>query len=158
MWDVIVSVPVHCLSFYFDLLFNLFRITLWPSVRKELSPWLFTCAVFYFSAVLLVSVPLPFGLGQDLEFDCIGSWLLLFEVVWNMRSGHSSSWSLPFCISKAKLAFSSLMYGNKEVLLHRHFNVTEYCLLGSLVTYTKDINTNKIRVPKSDNQTLTKQI
>ena len=29
----------------FDLLF---RIALWPSVGKELSPWLFTCAVFLF--------------------------------------------------------------------------------------------------------------
>ena len=53
MWELVVSVPDHCLSFYFirflfvfDLLFNLFRIALWPSVGKELSPWLFTCAVF----------------------------------------------------------------------------------------------------------------
>ena len=30
----------------FVLLFNLFRIALWPSVRKELSRWLVTCAVF----------------------------------------------------------------------------------------------------------------
>ena len=29
-----------------DLQFNLIRIALWPSVGKELSPWLFTCAVF----------------------------------------------------------------------------------------------------------------
>ena len=37
MWDLIVSVPDdHCLSF-----------TLLPSVGKELSPWLFSCAVFY---------------------------------------------------------------------------------------------------------------
>ena len=48
----------HCLSFFFslivnvrplfvfDLLFNLFRIALWPSVGEELSHWLFTCAVF----------------------------------------------------------------------------------------------------------------
>ena len=43
--------------FVFDLLLNLFRIALWPSVEKELSPWLFTGAVFYFSAVLTVSVP-----------------------------------------------------------------------------------------------------
>ena len=32
--------------FVFDLLFNLFGIALRPSVRKELPPWLFTCAVF----------------------------------------------------------------------------------------------------------------
>ena len=31
--------------FVFDLLFNLFMIALWPSVGKDLSPWLFTCAV-----------------------------------------------------------------------------------------------------------------
>ena len=33
-----------CLSLTYCLL--LFRITLWPSAGKELSPWLFTCAVF----------------------------------------------------------------------------------------------------------------
>ena len=32
--------------FVFDILLNLFRIALWPSVLKELSPWLFLCAVF----------------------------------------------------------------------------------------------------------------
>ena len=32
--------------FVFDLLFNLFKAALWPSFGKELSPWLFTCAVF----------------------------------------------------------------------------------------------------------------
>ena len=78
------------------------------------------------------------------------------EAAWNVRSG---SVSLPLHISKAKLAFSSLIYRNDDVLLHRHFNLMEYCLLGSLVIYTivKDINTNKIRVPKSGNQTPTKQ-
>ena len=35
---------------------------MWPFVGKELSPWLFTCAVFiYFSAVLIVDVAFPFG-------------------------------------------------------------------------------------------------
>ena len=28
------------------IMFNLFRIALWPSVGKELSPWLFICVVF----------------------------------------------------------------------------------------------------------------
>ena len=41
--------------FVFDLLLNLLRIALWPSVGKELSPWLFSFAVF----ILIVSVPLP---------------------------------------------------------------------------------------------------
>ena len=31
--------------FVFDLLFNLFKTALWPSVGKELTPWLFTCVV-----------------------------------------------------------------------------------------------------------------
>ena len=30
--------------FVFDLLFDLFRIAVWPIVGKELFPWLFTCA------------------------------------------------------------------------------------------------------------------
>ena len=62
------------LSVCIYLLFNLYRIALWPSVGKELSPWLFTCAVFYFSAVLIVGVSfLVWCSGQDVEFDCIGS-------------------------------------------------------------------------------------
>ena len=63
-----------CFLFVFELQFNIFRIALWPSVGKDLSPWLFTCYGFYFSAVLILDVPFRFGfLGQDVEFDCIGS-------------------------------------------------------------------------------------
>ena len=47
--------------FVFDLLFNLFRIALWPSAGEELSSWFFACAVFILSAVLIVGVPFPFG-------------------------------------------------------------------------------------------------
>ena len=32
-----------------------------PIVGKELSPWLFTCAVFYFNDVLILGVLFPFG-------------------------------------------------------------------------------------------------
>ena len=42
-------------------LFILFRIALWPSAWKELSPWFFTCVVFIYSADLVVRVPFPFG-------------------------------------------------------------------------------------------------
>ena len=42
----ILIVNVRPLSVCLDLLFNLFRIALWPSVGKELSPSLFTCTVF----------------------------------------------------------------------------------------------------------------
>ena len=42
----------------FDLLFNLFRIALWPSVGKELSSWLFHLCCFYLCVVLIVGVPL----------------------------------------------------------------------------------------------------
>ena len=60
-------------SFVFDLLFNLFRIALWPSVGKELSPRLFTCAVLFYCR-LNCRCPFPvWYLGQDVEFDCIGS-------------------------------------------------------------------------------------
>ena len=69
-----------------------------------------------------------------------------FQAVWNVRSGYISFCSLPFNIFKAKLAFSSLLYGNDEILLHAHFNLTGHCLLGSLVTYmkVKDTDMNKI--------------
>ena len=42
----ILIVNVRSLSVCFDLLFNLFSIALLPSVGKEVSPWIFTCAVF----------------------------------------------------------------------------------------------------------------
>ena len=45
----------------FNLLFILFRVVLWPSAGKELSPWLSTCVVFIYSAVLVVRIPFPFG-------------------------------------------------------------------------------------------------
>ena len=54
------------------LLFNLLRIALWPSVGKEVSHWpSFACAVFN---RLNCRNPFPvWCLGQDVEFDCIGS-------------------------------------------------------------------------------------
>ena len=45
LWFILI-VNFHLLSVCLDLLFNLFRIALWPSVGKELFPWLFICAVF----------------------------------------------------------------------------------------------------------------
>ena len=88
-----------------DLLFNLLRIALWPSVGKELSPWLFSCAVFYFSAVLNVGVPFPFWcLGQDMEFDLsVPDRCLLQHVscdVWwyTLSSGCCMTWSVAFLI------------------------------------------------------------
>ena len=47
----------------FDLLFNLFRIALWPSVGKELSPWLFTCAVFMLPTSKKLTGHIGFGLS-----------------------------------------------------------------------------------------------
>ena len=54
--------------FVFDLLFNLFRIALWPSVGKELFPWLFTCAVCdkkldYIGKVIVPSCVCMWGAG-----------------------------------------------------------------------------------------------
>ena len=51
----------------FDLLCNLFRIALWPSVGKELSLWLYTHAFFCFFILMssqfveCVGVHFPFG-------------------------------------------------------------------------------------------------
>ena len=57
LWFIlIVNVRVRFLS-VFDLLFILFRIALWPLFGKELSPWLFTCAVcILVSSYLYVSL------------------------------------------------------------------------------------------------------
>ena len=51
-----------CASVLFlsDFLFILFRISWWPSARKELSSWLSACAVLL-CAVLIVCVPFPFA-------------------------------------------------------------------------------------------------
>ena len=70
-----VKVCLKKCSVFFDLLFNLFRIALWPSVGKELSPWLFTCAVFILCRLHCTSnAVFPIWcLGQDVEFDCICS-------------------------------------------------------------------------------------
>ena len=72
--------------FVFDLLFNLFKIALWPSVGTELSPF---CAVI----ILVPSYcrgPFPvWYLGQNVEFDCIGSWSLSFyDVLFCHEAAH----------------------------------------------------------------------
>ena len=106
-------------------------VTNHPS-EKQLFSRFSALGVLYWATLVNAQTPLP------------------FEVLWNVGLGYISSLSLLFHISKAKLAFSSLIYGNDEVLLHRHFNLAEYCLPGSLVTYTKikDINMNKIKSTK----------
>ena len=48
MWDLIVSVPHHCLSFYFDYLLILFRMAWWTSAGKELTTRIFACAVLLY--------------------------------------------------------------------------------------------------------------
>ena len=59
---------VLCLSL---TVFNVFRITWWPSARKELYPWLSALVDF----ILYRMCSFPIGcLGQDVEFGCIGSW------------------------------------------------------------------------------------
>ena len=41
------AVLIYCWPFQCDASVVVYsRIALWPSVGKELSPWLFTCAVF----------------------------------------------------------------------------------------------------------------
>ena len=55
-----LSISVHFL-FVFDLLFNLFRIVLWPNCWERAVPLAFHLFCFYFSAVLIVGVSFPFG-------------------------------------------------------------------------------------------------
>ena len=45
LWFILI-VNVRPLLFVCDLLLNIFKIALWPSVGKELFPCLFTCAAF----------------------------------------------------------------------------------------------------------------
>ena len=52
--------------------------TSWPPAGKELFPWLSALAVFI-SCHLGCVCSFPTGcLGQDVEFDCIGSYLCIF--------------------------------------------------------------------------------
>ena len=63
----------------FEFLFILLRITLGSSAGKELSPWLSTRAVVTLRRRdCMCSFPVG-CLGQDMEFDCIGSWSLPFH-------------------------------------------------------------------------------
>ena len=75
LWFFFLIVNVCPLSVGFDLLFILFRIDLWTSAVKELCPWLFT-SVVYFSAVLVVRVPFPFGIWGRV-FNLIVIWFLV---------------------------------------------------------------------------------
>ena len=55
---------------YYDVLFILFRIS---SAGKELSSWLSTLAFLILCRLnCMCSFPIWY-LGQDVEFDCIGS-------------------------------------------------------------------------------------
>ena len=72
MWDLIVSVPDHCLSFYFDSLLVLFRTAWWTSAWKELTSWLSACTGLLYAVLMFCSVPV-WCLGKEVDFDCIGS-------------------------------------------------------------------------------------
>ena len=92
--------------FVFYLLFNLFKIALWPSVEKELSPVIFTCVVF----ILVPSFPV-WCLGQDVEFDCIGSrslpfiYFYSFPAVVFVRNNKPQVSYLPLCLNSFKTWF-----------------------------------------------------
>ena len=49
------------IAYLFTLLLNLFGIVLWPKFWEELFPVSFHLCRFYFSVVLFVCVPFPFG-------------------------------------------------------------------------------------------------
>ena len=62
MWDLTVSVPDHCLSFYFDDFWILFKIALWTSAGKKL-------VMFYCMPSLFFCVPFPYE--PCLEKTCL---------------------------------------------------------------------------------------
>ena len=71
-------------SFTFCWSLTLFRTALWAvGICWERSvPFAFHLCCFIFSAALVVRVPFPFWcFGQDVEFDCIGSWSLHFYLL-----------------------------------------------------------------------------
>ena len=80
LWLILI---VHARPLW--LLFNLFRIALWPSVGKELSPWLFTCADFVLSAVLIVGSRLVFRAACGFRLYRFIAFLSTFhmELLWD---------------------------------------------------------------------------
>ena len=64
---------VRLLYVCLDFAFILFRITWWPSTGKELSPWLFARAIFILCRLNSKCSFAVRCLGQDMEFECIGS-------------------------------------------------------------------------------------
>ena len=69
-----------CLPFVF--LYILLRIAWWPSAGKELSSCLSALAVFILCCLdCMRSFPI-WCRGQDMEFDCNGSWSLPFHVLY----------------------------------------------------------------------------
>ena len=76
-----LSMFFHFLIVYF-ISFILFRIAWWPSAGKELSSWISAVAVLISCSLKgMCSFPI-WCLGQDVEFDCIGSWSLPFHLLW----------------------------------------------------------------------------
>ena len=70
-----VNYKCHCLSalslIVFDSLF-VFRIALWPIAGKELTSAFRSCCFTLCRLNCMCSFPV-WSLGQDVEFDCIGS-------------------------------------------------------------------------------------
>ena len=73
--SVVVYSSCQCLSAF--CLCVLFMIAWWPSAGKELSFWLFACAVLLY-IVLIVCFSFPFGVWGIC--DCIDSWLWDFVI------------------------------------------------------------------------------
>ena len=63
----------------FDYVFS-FRITLWPSAGKELTSWLFDYGLLLYLLYRWCFFPV-LRLGQDVEFNCIGSCVLSFHLL-----------------------------------------------------------------------------
>ena len=69
MWDLIVSVSDHCLSFYFDDFWILFKIALWTSAGKKLVMFYCMPSLFFvfLSHMSLVSRKPVFGVCDQVR-------------------------------------------------------------------------------------------
>ena len=88
---LLFTVPKRCsmfvrFIFVFDFVFIWFCITWWLSVGRELSSWPSARDVLILFRLICICSFHVRCLGQDVGFDCIGSWSSPFRLLWiNMR-------------------------------------------------------------------------
>ena len=97
LWFILMSLSLSVL-FVFDVLFILFRITWWPSGGYLLGKSCPVCYRLYCFTWCRLNCLYSFPvwcLGQDVAFACIGSWSLLFHLLFPI---YTESFCCCFCI------------------------------------------------------------